>query len=1705
MQGFTPQGGKLTTVPLSTPDNIASPTTAAPVSGFWSKAGKWILRIALALLLFFLALAWTLQIPAVQQWAVRHTTAWLQQKLNTEVRIGSLRIALPGRLALHEVFVADAQGDTLLYTGYLAAQLQLLPLFHNEVVLSGLWLEDADVRILKNSEGAFNFDFITQAFAGEDDDTIAAVDTTEASAGMYIVPRRLHLTRVKAVYNDTAGGMYSTYLIEQLRAGIDRFSTAAMVYPVRYLEWHGGRIELRMAEGNPDLPKDTATEPGSPTPLLLQVAKAHLSAIDFRYQSPPDGMDMQVTLGNTYIDKWQLDLAAQHIAFGKLQLNSTAFGLQMYPPGVVKPPPAVPSPNWRVSADVLSLSNGGFAYDDQAAKPITNGMDYSHLAFSNLNLKGQNLYVDGADTVRLAIEAASLREKSGFALQELSTQLLYTPQGIEMANLSLVTPHTRISNYLSVGYDSPGRAAEDPGHIRLIARLRNAAIGHRDMLTVVPLLQEFPMFAQLPGATLRVNGNIAGTVSDLYFDDVAVQAFEGTQLRATGRLRGLPDPMALAPDLNVSQLTLRSSDLQRMIPEGVVPEGVVLPQSISAKGTLQGDLQNKLTTNLQLSTSIGNAAIKGFIEKPMDPDKAVYDLSFSTYNLQPGLLVGMQNPLGKITLQGSLKGKSFAPDKLTGQLQAAIEKVEINQQTLQNLRLDARANEGIVQGTFSSKDSLLLAEASFFANLRGTYPNVSLELALEKADVGGMGFTDYPLHLAAEVQAIFPRLDIERPDGSLFITGLQGLYDTLSFSLDTLTAITRYQEKEQQLFLKAAFLEAQVKGDYTLTGLVPELMHFLNQHYGFIPPLPALQGNQHAYITAKILPSEQLFQFAPGLSFTEPLYLKLDFDSEQCIFDLQGLIPTIEMSGASVQSGSLFAVASDTSLNYKLYLDEVGNEVFAIPTVLVQGEIVHNIIYTDVRLLDRAGRLEHTLAARIEHMEEGFYFHFDPNSVMLNYEPWGLDAGNELLIAPEGILANAFTFSNGSQALILQTWGDSPNDPLGIRLFNFEIGTFTSIARQDSLYLDGTINGTAEIKLKTEHLMFVADLSVEYLKFKKDTIGNITFKVNNETQDNYAVEAYYSGGQNNAELHGGYNSSTGFFDLNLDVEKLMLQTIEPFTMGYLNRMRGHMEGGISISGNMDKPVVIGNLLFRDAEANAPLLNSVFSLRNERIRFLQDGMHFRDFTLTDATGQKAVLNGTILTSNWLDYRFNLDFVANNFRVINSTRRDFNLLYGALFMDSRISFRGTTERPVVQATFRVNDRTDLTMVMPQEDPDIAERDGIIEFIDPNNPMGSNLIAMQMDSIRQTNITGLELNAAIEIDRNAIINFIIDEGNGDMLTAKGTGSLFGGIDPSGKITMTGTYELTEGSYETGLAMLARRKFLIQKGSTITWTGEPTTADVNVTAVYEVRVSPYDLVEPLIIGENPQVQVKYRDRLPFRVLMNMKGELLQPDITFDIELQQTTAGAGADMAMTINSRLEQLRLEQSEMNKQVFALILLNRFVADNPFASSGGGGSGVSAIARQSVSKLLADQLNALAGNLIEGVELNFGLNSEQDLTTGTGQVRTDFNVGISTKLLQDRLRITVGSNFELEGPVRPNEKTSNIAGNIQADYMLSRDGRYTLRAYRRDEYEVALQGQVVETGVTFIITMDFDTFREIFERRKAIKEMKRIEKTEEPYEP
>ncbi len=72
-------------------------------------------------------------------------------------------------------------------------------------------------------------------------------------------------------------------------------------------------------------------------------------------------------------------------------------------------------------------------------------------------------------------------------------------------------------------------------------------------------------------------------------------------------------------------------------------------------------------------------------------------------------------------------------------------------------------------------------------------------------------------------------------------------------------------------------------------------------------------------------------------------------------------------------------------------------------------------------------------------------------------------------------------------------------------------------------------------------------------------------------------------------------------------------------------------------------------------------------------------------------------------------------------------------------------------------------------------------------------------------------------------------------------------------------------------------------------------------------------------------------------------------------------------------------------ELNKKVFALLLLNRIVAENLFVSDAGN-SRVESLARSRASKMLSEQMNQLAGNLIKEVDLNFDLRYSDDYTTG-----------------------------------------------------------------------------------------------------------------------
>lgn len=624
--------------------------------------------------------------------------------------------------------------------------------------------------------------------------------------------------------------------------------------------------------------------------------------------------------------------------------------------------------------------------------------------------------------------------------------------------------------------------------------------------------------------------------------------------------------------------------------------------------------------------------------------------------------------------------------------------------------------------------------------------------------------------------------------------------------------------------------------------------------------------------------------------------------------------------------------------------------------------------------------------------------------------------------------------------------------------------------------------------------MFTTDLTVNDLSMRKDTLGNLNAKISNNG-NRYNTNITLTGRGNDLAITGYAEQNANDVALNIDlaVKRLNMSSLEGAMKDFVTSATGGITGNVTLRGTTTAPVIDGKLNFDNVAITTVAIGGPLKVDKESLVVVSNkGFEFNKFSVQDSANTPITMNGLVGTTNFINYDFDLTIRGRHFRAISLPKKQGEIYYGNLYITTNMHITGTEVAPKVDGNLTIDDGTEFTVVVPQTDPGVVSREGVVQFVNFNDPAADSLFLANYDSLNKaTSLIGYDIATNLTIKKEAKFNIVIDEANGDFVSLQGEAAMTAGIDPSGKTNLTGTYTIDQGSYQLTYNFL-QRKFDIQKGSRITWNGEPTDATLDVKAVYIANTAPMDLVSNYISADNTSIRNTYLQKLPFEVYLKMAGELMKPELTFDIQLpEDKNYNVSSDVTTNVQTRLSQLRAEPSELNKQVFALLLLGRFVGDNPFQSSGsGGGFDAGALARQSVSKLLTEQLNGLAGNLIQGVDLNFDVASTDDYTTGERRNRTDLNVGLSKRLLNNRLTVTVGSNFQLEGPQQNGQQSNNIAGNLAVNYQLSRDGRYMLRAYRKNDYYGVVDGYIIETGLRFIITLDYDRFADIFRKRKRV---------------
>ena len=604
---------------------------------------------------------------------------------------------------------------------------------------------------------------------------------------------------------------------------------------------------------------------------------------------------------------------------------------------------------------------------------------------------------------------------------------------------------------------------------------------------------------------------------------------------------------------------------------------------------------------------------------------------------------------------------------------------------------------------------------------------------------------------------------------------------------------------------------------------------------------------------------------------------------------------------------------------------------------------------------------------------------------------------------------------------------------------------------------------------------FTGDLVVKNFVFTQIPIGNMSLNATNETNDRIKVLGNVLGNGNDIQTDGQYFLNRKKpLDFKINIKKISTKTIEAFSFGQLKNARGSLKGLLNISGEPTKPVIDGNVKFDTVSFSLTMLGATYRIDNQQLNFKNSIIGFDKFTVTDTLGQKMLVNGSLSLQNIPNFNYKLNIASKNFMVLNGSRKDNDFFYGKGFIDANLNVRGIGTKPAIEGSVKVKEGSDITVLLPDREINKTETEGIVAFVNLKNPTAENTAKIDSSDLTHTFDFAEEISLNIDVDDKSQLTIVVDELNGDNIRVKGNAQLNTGITPSGQPFVLGLYELSSGSYDLSFQFL-KKQFDIEKGSTLLWTGDPMQAQVDITAIFKIE------------AEVPRTSATTKSigKIPLEVLLKMNGNLSNPTIDFDIRVPET-ASPELSNAIKNDGYLETLRRNSVEMNKQVFALLVLNKFLTEQ--STDFFSGINPEAIARQSVSKLLTDQLNLLAGDLIKGINLDFKLNSTTTGSDASVQARTDLNVGLSKAFLNDRLKVSVGRNFQLENTTGAAANTNSIVDNISLNYKLSADGRYLFSAYRKNQYQAILDGFVVETGVAFTVTLDYEYFKELFEKKK-----------------
>lgn len=1399
-------------------------------------------------------------------------------------------------------------------------------------------------------------------------------------------------------------------------------------------------------------------------------------------------------------DVGRLSFRHKHLAINKLILEKAFLDLKVYTAeeelnfkflqDYFSPSPddTLRESNWDVVCKALVFNQSGLTFQNKNKMPLDQLIDYNNLAFSNFDLSIRDIFWEN-DTLKASIESCSFTEKSGFELQNLSGNLFLSQSHSFLHELKIKSKETTLDINIDFYHESMSDLAQFADKVRFDIHMLPSSVSLADVSYWVHDIYGMDL-------KLNLNGKLSGNLENVRGRDFNLGFGRSTIFRGNFFLSGLPYIEDTFINLFIEEFSSSKYDIDRLkLPGGNTARAIQLPASLSELGILRykGELTgfyNDFVAYGSFYSDLGVVSSDILIRQIPGKARLSYKGKLATRDFRIGQLLDKSFSIGKIAMDVSVEGRGVTMETLNMKIKGNIDTIQFRDYSYRNIVLAGDMSNRTFNGRIDVNDPFLMLGFDGMVNMASKVPVFAFQADLKRASLSKLKIfrraPNLENYISSKLNINFSGSNFDNLQGKIELAETKySEYNTetqevIDYPMRHFLLVNNaLDEDKHELTIESDFFEAGLKGVISYSKFFSSskwyLGHYLPRRFGYLKAdslgnAPAYQDFSFWLATKNTTVLTNLF--LPVLKLSEGTLFSGNFNSQRNSLAFQAGAESFVLADNLFKNWAL-TVSSDfkalrgTFATERMFLSEsLGIDNIEVSTGLMNDSLKFrmewfNISYDFLNRGDINGVAYFPSANVIDAS-------FLPSYLFINDTLWDMTPNNRILVDSLGVSIYNLGFIHENQHLIANgVLSKTPGHQFKAVFQNFNLSNFDWLSNRRKVDFDGFLTGEIILANLWQTPNVNADLLVRDFGFNHDRLGNAQIKSKwNDPLKAFEVDAqiiYFGNiGFNKPLVASGLfypDRKDNNFDFDIGIENLKIAFLGRYLKGFTSDFRGLASGKLRFEGTPLKPALSGNVKLSKTIFRVDYLNTVYQFTHD-IKIQENLFSFDNIEVSDSIGRRAFASGKITHRYFYNFAIDISLRPQNFSILNTDFRHNELFYGKAVATGVARFHGPDDDITMDISVKAEKGTQLNL--PISSGGSISETPFITFI-KRDTLGMKLPAVQKI---EDEYIGVVVNFDLELTPDAEIQMIFDSKIGDVIRARGQGNLKMELNRQGDFNVFGDYIIDEGDYLFTLQNVINKRLRVEKGGLIRWTGDPYDADIDLKAVYRLRTPLYDLVSHVDTSE------AYKRRIPVDCILGLTGKLFNPNVSFDIFLPASDEAT--------REMVERLISTDQEMNRQIFSLLILNRFMSSSPLQYNTAFASGFGSTSGDFLSNQISNWLSQISSDVEIGVNIRPG----DEITS------SELELALSTHFWDDRITVDGNVGTSSNNPYA-GQRASSIVGDVNVEVKITEKLR--VKAFNRSNtYDLLNPTSPYTQGIGLFYRREFDKFSDLLRRRKKLVE-------------